>query len=140
LSQKHGLDSNQNAESKPESIIEGGKKKQLTGMVAFADMEVHKINYLYDNDTIILSSGFVGCTCLYVVGIKMKSDLIKNRLLEQHQKLSKAGKRKVLSFSRTQYADDPRNVIYYIHPNFDEYQKYMGDPHFYFIKSLLMAK
>jgi hypothetical protein len=140
LSQKHGLDSNQNGETKPESLIEGGKKRELTGNVAFADMEINKINSLYENDTTILSSGFVGSVCLYVVGIKMKNDLIRNRLLEQHEKLSKEGKRKVLSFSRTHYADDPRNVLYFIHPKFDEYKEKMGTPHYSFIKGLQNTK
>jgi hypothetical protein len=140
LSQKHGLDSPGGGESKPESIIDGGSKRQLTGKVAFADMEINKINYLYDNDITILSSGFVGAICLYVIGIKMKNDVIKQRLIDENVRLTKKGKRRVLSFSRTHYDNDERNVLYYINPDFDSYKKYLGKPHFNFIKGLPKAK
>jgi hypothetical protein len=141
LSMKHGLDSVVNGgESKPESIILGGKKEKLTGIISFADMELHKIDYFYDNDVTILSSGFVGNTCLYVVGIKMKNDIIKNRLIEQHASLKKLGKRKVLNFSRTHYVDDVRNKLYYINPNFDNFIKNMSTPQYNFIKKLSYMK
>jgi hypothetical protein len=135
IKDKHGIDSDDNAEAKPEKV-QKTKKKRLTGDVSFADMSLNKIEELTNKNTEILSSGFVGNKCLYVIGIPMDNNLIKKRLTEQYySKLSK-NQRRVLGFSRTQYGNSDNNKLYYISPNFEDYKNYITKPQYDFIMNL----
>jgi len=131
---KHGLDGEKtNSEAKPEKTFIGGKK--LEGALSFADMSLAKVETHYETNVEALSSGWVEGHCLYVIGIPMKNDKIKNHLVESFRQKVKNGVRKVLRFSRTQYSDADLK-LYWIHPDFENYKSCMVKPQYDLVKSL----
>lgn len=130
---KHGIDGKEtNSEAKPEKTNDKGK---LKGRVSFADMSLEKIQQHYDTNVEVLSSGWVNGVCLYVIGIPMRNEVIKYRLIESFNHKKSKGVRKVLSFSRTQYQDADLE-LYWIHPDFESYKQNMVGPQYELVKSL----
>ena len=138
LGEKHGDDSSDNAEAKPEKTKK--EKKLLSGNVSFADMSLEKIEQLTQADTEILSSGFFEGTCLYVVGIKMNQPSITERLTEQFESKMKKNQRRVLSFSRTQYCDSDSNKLYYINPKIESFKESINKKQYEFLMNLQKLK
>lgn len=138
LGDKHGDDSSDNAEAKPEKTRKN--KKPLSGDVSFADMSLEKIEKLTQANTEILSSGFFEGTCLYVVGIRMNQPSITERLVEQFHSKMKKNQRRVLSFSRTQYCDSESNKLYYINPNIEFFKNSINKKQYEFLMNLQKSK
>lgn len=138
LGEKHGDDSSDNAEAKPEKTKKG--KKPLSGDVSFADMSLEKIEKLTNSNTEILSSGFFEGTCLYVVGIQMNQETITKRLTELFESKMKKNKRRVLTFSRTQYSGSESNKLYYINPKIESFKESINKKQYEFLMNLQKLK
>ena len=138
LGDKHGDDSSDNAEAKPEKTKK--EKTPLSGIVSFADMSLEKIKQLTEADTEILSSGFFEGTCLYVVGIRMNQPSITERLIEQFDSKMKKNQRRVLTFSRTQYCDSESNKLYYINPKIESFKNSINKKQYEFLMNLQKLK